>query len=263
MNLVQWLISIIAITLVMGSAISNRTYSTGPKIIGGSPIKIHEMPYLFGLYSGRTFQCGGVILSPIWAMSAYHCVDFDDEPLKTHNIRVGSSLALPVTPRYGIRKIYYYSSKMVPNENVPLHDIVLFRLRRPIRFTHNVRPAKLPKENGPPPNVLRVAGWGSTERTAPGDYHPGSFSLSAVNVSRVEDEECAALKVYGGLINKEWHLCYGDNKTDACYGDSGGPLGDSSTVYGIVSFGHGCAYYPGVYAKVSYYMRWIKHVTKL
>ena len=55
---------------------------------------------------------------------------------------------------------------------------------------------------------------------------------------------------------------------DACIGDSGGPLiclnsAKEPVLYGITSWGIGCATdgYPGVYAKVSAIIDWIKEIT--
>ena len=54
---------------------------------------------------------------------------------------------------------------------------------------------------------------------------------------------------------------------DACQGDSGGPLvvskgpGDNSAIiFGIVSWGEGCARlrYAGVYTRVTKYLSWIR-----
>ena len=88
--------------------------------------------------------------------------------------------------------------------------------------------------------------------------------LRAANVSQVAWKDClASSSWYGDFANEKRHLCYGGTGADSCYGDSGGPLADSDTVYGIVSFGEGCGKAPGIYAKVSFYRRWIHHVTQV
>lgn len=48
-------------------------------------------------------------------------------------------------------------------------------------------------------------------------------------------------------------------------GDSGGPLARSGKLYGIVSWGQGCAQpeYPGVYSNVVHLLPFIKSVTGL
>ena len=64
-------------------------------------------------------------------------------------------------------------------------------------------------------------------------------------------------------------MCFSKPYTDACTGDSGGPIfhvnedgeiGGRPTQVGIVSWGEGRASpeYPGVYTRVSYYADWIK-----
>lgn len=93
---------------------------------------------------------------------------------------------------------------------------------------------------------------------------PISVFLQTAKVSRVDWKDCvAATPWYEWIVDERTHLCYGEANADACYGDSGGPLADSTTVYGIVSFGDGCGVSPGVYTKVSHYRRWIKRIIKL
>ena len=64
--------------------------------------------------------------------------------------------------------------------------------------------------------------------------------------------------------------CAGDSRSDACHGDSGGPLymrkADLQWVQvGITSWGVGCAEpgYPGIYTEVSYFLDFISGETGL
>lgn len=85
-----------------------------------------------------------------------------------------------------------------------------------------------------------------------------------VCVQHVPFETCIkAVPKYEILVKDDYHLCYGTTGKDSCYGDSGGPLADRRTIYGIVSFGDNCGQVPGVYVNVSYYINWIKNITKL
>lgn len=69
-------------------------------------------------------------------------------------------------------------------------------------------------------------------------------------------------------------LCAGSlhaqKQVDSCQGDSGGPLmcerpGNIWVVYGVTSWGYGCGVKdsPGVYTKVSFFIPWIRSITKL
>merc|ERR1711956_17065 len=71
---------------------------------------------------------------------------------------------------------------------------------------------------------------------------------------------------YGGSITDSM-ICAGYpgvGGKDACQGDSGGPFvcndGGKAVIAGVVSWGNGCALadYPGVYARTTYVLEWIK-----
>lgn len=79
-------------------------------------------------------------------------------------------------------------------------------------------------------------------------------------------------------LQRDGNICAGTGQTDSCQGDSGGalwgftPQNDSSpvsasiiTIYGIVSYGQGCAnpYAPGVYVRLSLFNDWIQNEMEL
>merc|ERR1719495_2684704 len=105
-----------------------------------------------------------------------------------------------------------------------------------------------------------VSGWGALEQ---GSFGPDA--LHGVNVPLITDAECK--QAYGASSITSNMICAGDvadGGIDSCQGDSGGPLSYLTPigyyVVGVVSWGAGCAQAgsPGVYAKVSAQLQWIK-----
>ena len=89
-------------------------------------------------------------------------------------------------------------------------------------------------------------------------------TLQWVKVPAIKNSECNSH--YGGQITDAM-ICAGypgEGGKDARQGDSGGPFvcrnGTKSVIAGVVSWGYGCADpdYPGVYARVTAALDWIK-----
>lgn len=82
-----------------------------------------------------------------------------------------------------------------------------------------------------------------------------------VSVPIVNRSECADAYRYMNTITDRM-ICagYTSGGKDACQGDSGGPLTADGLLYGLVSWGYGCAKpkYPGVYTNVANLRSWIK-----
>ena len=88
--------------------------------------------------------------------------------------------------------------------------------------------------------------------------------LKYVRVPAITNTACN--NAYGGSITDAM-ICGGYpgvGGKDACQGDSGGPFvcndGGKAVIAGVVSWGNGCALadYPGVYARTTYVLDWIK-----
>ena len=88
--------------------------------------------------------------------------------------------------------------------------------------------------------------------------------LKYVRVPAITNAACN--NDYGGSITDAM-ICGGYpgvGGKDACQGDSGGPFvcndGGKAVIAGVVSWGNGCAWasHPGVYARTTYVLDWIK-----
>ena len=89
-------------------------------------------------------------------------------------------------------------------------------------------------------------------------------TLKYVRVPAISNTACNS--DYGGSITDAM-ICAGYpgvGGKDACQGDSGGPFicndGGKAVLAGVVSWGYGCAdaAYPGVYARTTHVLDWIK-----
>eukprot|EP00058_Branchiostoma_floridae_P023049 XP_002608539.1 hypothetical protein BRAFLDRAFT_60416 [Branchiostoma floridae] len=108
-----------------------------------------------------------------------------------------------------------------------------------------------------------VTGWGNTENGTQPDF------LQDARVALIPDSACLSNVSYGSRFYQEEMICagYWDGKVDTCQGDSGGPLvcaREDNRWYltGVTSWGDGCgiARKPGISARVTNYIDWIKSI---
>ncbi|XP_024936804.1 trypsin eta [Cephus cinctus] len=137
------------------------------------------------------------------------------------------------------------------------NDIALIRITKPFNRNAYVQLAPLPvifdNDLFKGAVVCTVAGWGQIRPNS--NKNAGQF-LQHVKVPLIETSKCKVrpLSLFASL-------CAGkpEGGADACQGDSGGPLVCKDLVFGIVSWGSGCARprTPGVYCRVDRYLDWI------
>lgn len=151
------------------------------------------------------------------------------------------------------------------------NDIGLVQLEKKIQFNEKARPACLNLNQKFNFMSFTVSGFGKIGVTG-----PGSSKLLFINVDLYNNTECN--DVYRNSLNvpqgvkEDLMICAGsfEDLQDACKGDSGGPLQGLKTdvtdgrmyeIFGIVSFGKPCGIrlrWPGVYTRVSAYVKWIE-----
>ncbi|KAF7660497.1 hypothetical protein LDENG_00281480 [Lucifuga dentata] len=131
-------------------------------------------------------------------------------------------------------------------------------LQEPVLLNSYVSIALLPRQNTSiaEGRVCRVSGWGFTSSS--GGQLPSS--LRTVKLPIISTKKCNSSQSFNGNITANM-ICagYSTGGKDACQGDSGGPLICEGRIYGLVSWGRGCAdaRYPGVYTAVSNFRKWI------
>lgn len=153
--------------------------------------------------------------------------------------------------------------------NAGMHnDIGLLVLARDVEF----RPVNLAQPNASFPQSFTVLGFGTTSV----GWSMMSDVLREVQVPAIPKGKCQrmwnakALLTYPPMkiqITKR-QVCSAGGIKDACSGDSGGPLivkGVNRTedvLYGITSFGYGCAYsgFAAVNTDVRFFYNWIMHI---
>ncbi|NXU60098.1 CATG protein, partial [Turnix velox] len=117
-----------------------------------------------------------------------------------------------------------------------------------------VQTIDLPKTSSDLPTGTKctIAGWGKI------DEEKATSKLFETKVSIYSRRKCGHF--YPNLNNGM--VCAGSfhQLKDASQGDSGGPLVCNEVAQGIVSFGYDTP--PGVYARISNYLPWIRRVMK-
>ncbi|KFB41560.1 AGAP004855-PA-like protein [Anopheles sinensis] len=138
-----------------------------------------------------------------------------------------------------------------------------------VKTRNSVRPICLPvdekvRETHVP--KYTITGWGTTEKQT---VSPDLLQAFISHVSIPECQQKMDENFLSVTLADPWQMCAkGANRTDACKGDSGGPLGATVAVkgdpkfvqFGIVSAGgHFCGMesVPGIYTRVPAYMNWI------
>jgi len=227
------------------------------RIVGGAHAHPNSWPWQVRLHADGGL-CGGTLIDTRHVLTAAHCLT---TPIVIQNYMVYVGLHDINQPVYGEQKIAAERIFMHEQYNADTHenDVAIIRLSKPVIISDKINVICLP---GPEANnaneTVWVAGWGST--SFQGETSP---VLKQTTLHTMPDRCGRIYRTY----NSQKQMCagaYGGGR-DTCQGDSGGPLMYESNgrwyLNGVVSYGHECARdgFPGVYARISYYLPWIRN----
>ncbi|XP_047005457.1 trypsin-3 [Ictalurus punctatus] len=155
-------------------------------------------------------------------------------------------------------KPYSITPHPLYNKSTNNADIMLIKLRAPIKPNRYVSLAPLPKQNTGvlPGQLCQVSGWGSTSQ----GRGVSPLALQSVTVPSISTAKCNSSKSINGSITSNM-ICagYSTGGKDACKWDSGELLVCDGRLYGLASWGNSCGdtRFPGVYTAVARFRRWI------
>ncbi|XP_044764344.1 uncharacterized protein LOC123320918 [Coccinella septempunctata] len=236
------------------------------RVVQGSKAKVGDFPWQAAIRVKGQLRvahwCGAVIISSKFVLTAAHCLV--GYPKGAYIVVAGD---YNVVENEGTEQHAYIEDFYIHEDFRKGHkmnnDIALVKLKgQGFMLNQDVQALCLP-EGDTDYNVdlnCTISGFGSIES----GVSAFSNELRAGEVPLLPETVCKMPHVYGDSLT-DGMFCAGhlDGGTDACDGDSGGPLAclDNGlfTLYGITSWGHRCGYAnkPGVYVKVAHYRKWI------
>jgi len=205
-------------------------------------------------------QCGGVLIAPDIVLTAAHCakwftivhIDRHDFGDSSDEFQIFDPVKTILHPWFELDTFRY--------------DFAVVKLDRTVE---NIAPVRINSDSSLPEmsQDMTVIGWGAVDYS--NRFNPVFPDILQRGMVRfVPNSVCEKTSIDGDMLyNNEIFpemLCAINPGVDACIGDSGGPLvvlGGSPAndrLVGLVSWGRGCAVYPGVYSRVSSAFDWIR-----
>ncbi|XP_017072723.1 serine protease grass [Drosophila eugracilis] len=258
------LIALVACILVAtedasGRLLDNNCATIDPnpiyvKIDGGKDADIFSNPWMVRVMVNCTAICGGSLITSRFVLTAGHCVSTSHM-----QVRLGE-----FDTRYPSKERAFtldVDKKIVHrNYRKNSHDIGLLRLIQTVMFSDYMRPiCILIDEPIGPYSIFNVTGWGKNSR----GETPATLQIATL--SQTDRYKC--IRKFQLEDNMDW-ICAGSETSDACEGDSGGPL-SALRIYqgqrkifqfGVISGGLGTCNGLGFYANVAYFNNWIAGV---
>nr|NP_001247122.1 uncharacterized protein Dmel_CG43336 [Drosophila melanogaster]AFH06440.1 uncharacterized protein Dmel_CG43336 [Drosophila melanogaster] len=265
-GLTFFLLPLLGSTQFLDMACGIRAHSPSvPRVKNGTVASLTSSPWMAFLHStdGR-FICGGSLITNRLVLTAAHCFldrtelvarlgEYDREEYEMCHDSYCTYRIEAMVER-GFRHRHYNPMTMA-------YDIAILRLYRKVQYTDNIRPICIVidprwRKYIDSLDPLTGTGWGKTE--SEGD----SAKLRTVDLARKHPEVC---RRYATLSLTANQFCAGNERSNLCNGDSGGPVGalipygksKRFVQVGIASFTNTQCVMVSVFTDVMSYVDWI------
>ncbi|KAK0418496.1 hypothetical protein QR680_013593 [Steinernema hermaphroditum] len=250
-------------------------------IFGGTHAYTGQWPSQVLFYTkkastGKTYMCGGTLLTSNHVLTAAHCTDDLASPSLVVTGATSTS-GLSKNPKVQIREVtsFFRHPHYDPNDTY-VHDIAVLTLSKPVSINKNTQIARILADDSRLLEVGHgvVSGFGAHKVEKNRSLNNGL--LSWVDVPFKEHTSCTSEweSSSGGKVHiKPNHICYGAEGKGTGTGDSGGPIqvkaGRAWYQIGVISFGVGVVQrmtqqdkYPSVGTRIAPYCGFLERVTK-
>ncbi|KAL5277982.1 hypothetical protein ACFFRR_002927 [Megaselia abdita] len=234
--------------------VCNASQSPSARIVNGYDAQAESTPFMVSIMRYGYHSCGGSLINHRTVLTAAHClIQTTENMLK---VRLGSKHISQGGQVYKVEKLEIHPKFNTFTLN---YDIAYLRLNQSVTITENVKPITLSgkRDTLKHGEIATIYGWGIQHQ----HFFKSPTFLQYAKVPIIDSMLCKQMmlnRISGAMF------CAGYIKggVDACQNDSGGPLIINNKLFGIVSWGNGCAMpgNPGVYTHVSVVRPWIDEI---
>jgi secreted trypsin-like serine protease len=229
--------------------------SSALPVVGGTTVKPGVWPDAVAVLSD-TAACTGTLIAPDVVLTAGHCIDTKPAVVLVDSVDYGQPGGEAIRVKWSLAYPDWQRA----------YDVGVVVLDHPAKAQPRLVAAACSAREGLVPDAeVELVGFGLTTKSGTGDNtRLHQAALSVIDATCTDDPACAAAIAPGGEFTA------GGHGSDACFGDSGGPVylhtSMGPALLGVVSRASAVSGPPcgdgGIYVRADKVISWVQQVTQ-